>query len=88
MKVRVEGGGAWHETGNYHGKCPYVYSSIDSSGVAIVQKWTEYLKEDSDAEELLLEMVGKRATWFDVQFILKLFWERSEELEVIECFFS
>lgn len=62
-----------------------VFSRIDSSGIAIVRKWTDYLKENNESEELLLELVQKRATWFDDQFVLYLFKGRTNELEVIDC---
>ncbi|KAF8354292.1 hypothetical protein PRIPAC_95915 [Pristionchus pacificus] len=58
-------------------------NGIDSSGIEIVRKWTDYLKENNESEELLLELVQKRATWFDDQFVLYLFKGRTNELEVL-----
>ncbi|GMR62596.1 hypothetical protein PMAYCL1PPCAC_32791, partial [Pristionchus mayeri] len=56
---------------------------IDSTGVALVYKWRDLMMEEAESEQLLLELVRKRAAWFKEDTVIDMFEGRNNELDVI-----
>lgn len=53
------------------------------SDVDVIVKWRYFIREDAEAEQLLLDLVKTRSTWFDEEFVLDLFNGSEDEFEVI-----